>query len=150
MTTREEITPATNLALQEAADRYFEAVVPYDQQEATGFIVAYIGWLPIEARMFIVPDTKADSLAINIRGSDEGFINRLINVDLDVPERGLAAHVVPDFFKSEGEHDSVKGRYMRKVLRLLSEPEGQELTMDLYSIIEKAPANRRKTKVHQL
>ncbi len=136
------ITFATTTALREAAAHYSASVImPCFVSEVDGFAGAHLTEIP-DGVSTLITDTP-DSLAISVH--DGAYRTRLfVNVDLRIPGEEVAAIVAPDFYDEHGKLDPIKGTMMRPIVRPLTETEGRELTMDLYSIISKVPASHRK------
>lgn len=143
MTSPDVITPATNMALREAAVKYSASIaIPCFLKEVDGFAGAHLGET-LDGASTLVTGTP-DSLAISVHGADEKT-RVFVNVDLEVPGEGVASIVAPGFYDDKGKRDEEKGKIMRPVVRPLTEAEGRELTMDLYSIIAKIPTERHKS-----
>ena len=129
------ITPETNKELRRAATAYAESIeVPCFLDEVDGFAGAYLGKAENGLKTLVTGDDEG--LAISVDGED-GKNRAFVNVDLAIPEGTSASIVEPGFYDEEGKPDAENGEYARPVLRLLTEKEGQELTMDLYSLMQK-------------
>jgi hypothetical protein len=143
MTNPNVISPTTNTALREAAARYSVSIAaPCFLEGVDGFAGAHLGETSGDVSTLVMG--TPESLAVSVH-DDKDETRVFVNVDLEVPGEGVASIVAPGFYNEKGERDAEKGKMMRPVVRPLTETEGRELTMDLYSIIAKIPADRRKS-----
>lgn len=143
MTNPDVISSTTNMALRQAAAQYSASIaIPCFMKEVDGFASANLG-VVTDGVSTLVTGTP-DSLAVSVHDVEDKT-RLFVNVDLEVPGEGVASIVAPGFYNEKGERDVEKGKMMRPVVRPLTELEGRELTMDLYSIISKIPAYRRKS-----
>jgi hypothetical protein len=143
MTNPNVITLPTNTALREAAARYSASItVPCYVKEVDGFASANLSDVAEGVSTLVIG--TPDSLAVSVHDT-EGKTRLFVNIDLEAPGKAVASIVAPGFYNERGERDAEKGKMMRPVVRPLTEVEGRELTMDLYSIIAKIPADRRKS-----
>jgi hypothetical protein len=135
------ISPQTNAALHDAAVKYSQIIdVPCYLEGADGFAITYLG--KSEDGLEILVTGDEEHLAISVNGRD-GKSKGLVNVDLTPPDSAPASIVEPGLYNEQGERDAEIGKYARPVLRALTEVEGQELTMDLHTLIAKMPEDRR-------
>lgn len=143
MTEPDIITPQTNTALREAAAKYSAMVaIPCFVEDVDGFAGTYLD--EAEEGLSTLVTGTADSLAVSVRDGEDKT-KTFVNIDLEVPGDGSASIVAPGFYNEQGKLDADQGKMMRPVVRALTEPEGRELTMDLYSLIAKTPQDRRKS-----
>ena len=136
MTSPDKISPATNNALREATSKYFaKIVVPKFIKGIDGFAEAHLKQPPSKNIHTLVTTYTPDNLSIRLDDEDETHV--LVEVDLDTPEAGVASIVAPGWYDEHGNWDMDNGQMVRKVVRALTEQEGRELTMDLYSLMSK-------------
>jgi hypothetical protein len=141
MTNPDVLTAATNAALREAVGRYCAEIAIPCFMPVDGFAEAHIGEVP-RGTMTLVTG-REERLAIKVHGGDHET-RAFVNVDLEAQGEEVASFVAPGFYDERGEWDPDNGKFGRKVVRPLTEAEGRELTMDLYSIIKKIPASSRR------
>lgn len=138
------ITASTNAALHQAATAYAEAVtIPCFVAGVDGFAATYLGIAEDGLKTLVTGN--GERLAITI-DSQDGTTRAFVNVDLTLDGVKTASIVEPGLQDKRGNPDLKNGQFTRRILRPLTEPEGQELAMDLYSLIAKIPEDRKKQK----
>jgi hypothetical protein len=142
MTVPGVITPETNESLRKAAAAYAGSIdVPCFLDEVDGFARAYLGEDEEEGLKTLVTGDE-EGLAVSV-DDKEGKTKIFVNVDLAMPDGIPASIVAPGFYDKKGRPDNENGQYGRPVVRALTEVEGQELAMDLHSLMVKIPQDRR-------
>jgi|GEM_PF-5648679 hypothetical protein len=135
MVTPDVISSETNSALRTAAAQYIETVhMPGYIRGVDGFATTHLGLDEPrdDLRSLVTGDEK--SLAISVQGNDHERV-LFVNVDLVVPDGGPVSIVEPGLYNEHGERDA-DGELARPIDRALTEKEGQELIMDLHSIMK--------------
>lgn len=136
------ITPQTNTALCEAAAKYGQVIdVPCFLEGADGFVTTYLTKPENGLKTLVTGDEE--HLAISVDGKD-GKSKVFVNVDLTPPDDAPVSIVEPGLYDEKGERNAETGEFARPILRALTEVEGQELIMDLHTLIAKMPQDRRK------
>lgn len=127
------ITPATNNSLREAAAKYFGHIIePRYLDDVDGFMRAYTG-VPFNGTKAMVTGTETQVVVHMVQdlGWDE-------SVTIDLREDHTARLMELTEPKNPDSPDLVPGRY-------LTEQEGEELCMDLHSIVARMPADNVRT-----
>jgi hypothetical protein len=143
MTSPDIISQSTNAALREAAAKYIATVhTPAFIEGVDGFATAHLGLEEPKDGLRTLVTGVEESLAISVDGKDQTS-KLFVNIDLAVPDGSPASIVKPGMYNKRGELDAEEGEFARPVERALTESEGQELIMDLHSIMVKIPQNRK-------
>lgn len=142
MTNPDIISDTTNNALREASSKYFARIaIEKFTKGVSGFAEAYLATTPPDdMQMLVTTYIAPESLAISLDDGNGGSI-AFLNIDLDVPGTNTASIVEPGLYDEHGNLDTKNGQMLRKVARPLTELEGRELTMDLYSLMNKYSEN---------
>ncbi len=136
------ITPQTNTALSDAAEKYRRTtLIPAYLEGADGFATTYLGEREDGLKTLVTGDEE--QLTVSAEGQD-GETKVFVNVDLSPPDGAPASIVEPGFYDENGNRNSETGKFARPIVRALTEVEGQELVMDLHTLIAKMPTDRRK------
>jgi hypothetical protein len=143
MTSPDIISQSTNTALRETAAKYFATVhTPAFIEGVDGFAIVHLGLEEPEDGLRTLVTGVEEGLDISVDGKDQSS-KLFVNIDLAIPDGSPASIVKPGMYNQHGEFDAEEGEFARPVERALTEREGQELIMDLYSIMTKIPQNRK-------